>query len=54
MKLERLIEPIEQIEFKVTDEGYRIIDVDSVCEILEKLNEVIAYINNKEREEKQK
>lgn len=52
MNIERVIEPIIQIEFKVTEEGYRIVDVDSMCELLEKLNEVIAYINNKEREQK--
>ena len=52
MNIKRLIEPIEETSFSPVDDTSFVVDVDSVNEIVEKLNEVIGYINNKEREKK--
>lgn len=50
--IERVIERISSIDFSPVGDTTFVVDKESICDIVEKLNEVIDYINNKEREHK--
>jgi hypothetical protein len=50
--IHRTIEFVDRVDFSPVDSDTNVVDVESLMEIVEKLNEVIAYINSKEREKK--